>query len=58
MIVEHLLQTMLDLKIVFHLTQLTFSNFPELVELIEFKDSIVLVNTIITEKLYYLRKLY
>ncbi len=40
-----------DLYFAIHQTLLTFINSPKLVELLEFKDSIVLVNTIITGKL-------
>jgi hypothetical protein len=48
---EHLAQKKVDLKIVIHQTELTYINSPKKVEFQEFKDSIVLVNTIINEKL-------
>jgi hypothetical protein len=40
-----------DLKIGIHQIILNLSNSLKLVELLKFKDSIVLVNTVITEKL-------
>jgi hypothetical protein len=40
-----------DLYIAIHQTLLAFNNSTKLVELLEFKDSRVLVNTVITKKL-------